>query len=621
MKRKQFHTQTNSRYMIRKNFWLLVVPVALSFTACVNDDYDLSDVDTTVTLQATSLTVPINIDEITLEAILDLSDDSRIKNINGEYAVVEDGTFSSSAINVQSFTAWSGDITPATDDLTVNYNVDTDIPEETAVDMDPDSLLLSYDITDVSTVIDLTAEDVDENIIDLTHIGLEGSTLTLTLNFAGITDVFDTYRIENLQLQLLKGLEVQCNLGTYDTETGILDVGDNFMFSEGSLVLILEIDGISDYSGMNIDDERTFLLGDSCYVKTGRLTIYVEDIDDKYYDEVHEKLYIKRLIEDTPTSIEYSIAPVITDVVVEDFSGVVKYDIEDIDINPVEMNDLPDVLSQSGTDIMLENPQIYLQLNNPLGQYGINITTGLQITSRKGSVTADYILDNELNIDTEMNKYCLSPKIPDFYYSGTVDDEEVDFSDCEYSVFSTLGDVLSGDGLPEYLDIYVLDPQIPQQYVEDFKLGVDLDSVDGVYVFYAPLQLTEDAKIVYTDTINGWNDEDVDAITITQVEVNADISTDVPLELDVKVYPIDVNGNKIYDNGEVVYGYTETTVLYGMDEPIDIYVSGTVTHLDGIIVEARVTGTDETDEALQATQTITLKNIRATVSGTYSKEL
>lgn len=241
--------------------------------------------------------------------------------------------------------------------------------------------------------------------------------------------------------------------------------------------------------------------------------------------------------------------------------------------------------------------------------------------SHTGSAHAEYTLDKELDIDEEENMFCISPKKPDTYYSGTVDGQAVNFASCEQYIFSDLGDVLSGDGLPDYLDIFVVDPQVPVQNATNFRLGEDLDRVDGVYVFYAPLQLTADAKIVYTDTIDGWNDEDVDAVVISEVNVTASISTDIPLELDIKVYPIDVAGKKITDGGEVVYGYTTATVTPGTDEPLEVKVSGTVTHLDGIILEARVTGTDESDSALEPTQSIVLKNIRATVSGSFEKEL
>jgi hypothetical protein len=51
-------------------------------------------------------------------------------------------------------------------------------------------------------------------------------------------------------------------------------------------------------------------------------------------------------------------------------------------------------------------------------------------------------------------------------------------------------------------------------------------------------------------------------------------------------------------------------------------MEGTITHLDGIQVYATlVPGEDGAEEAISPDQKITLKNVRATVSGNVTKEL
>ena len=44
--------------------------LALGLTACVDDNYDLSDIDTTTRVSINDLVVPANIDEVTLGDII-----------------------------------------------------------------------------------------------------------------------------------------------------------------------------------------------------------------------------------------------------------------------------------------------------------------------------------------------------------------------------------------------------------------------------------------------------------------------------------------------------------------------------------------------------------------------
>ena len=108
---------------------LLSTAMACSLFSCVNDDYDLSDVDTTVGMEIHDLTIPLKLDEVTLKSVLELEDDSQIKVLNGEYVVIEDGTFSSKRIELPSFTIEVPAIDPIEDELSPNLHLDDLIPE------------------------------------------------------------------------------------------------------------------------------------------------------------------------------------------------------------------------------------------------------------------------------------------------------------------------------------------------------------------------------------------------------------------------------------------------------------------------------------------------------------
>ena len=80
---------------MKKTYLLTVILFALS--SCVDENYNLSNLDTTVEVNITKLTVPLNVDSLVLDQVLDLEDNSRIKKavVNGKeiYALVEEGSF------------------------------------------------------------------------------------------------------------------------------------------------------------------------------------------------------------------------------------------------------------------------------------------------------------------------------------------------------------------------------------------------------------------------------------------------------------------------------------------------------------------------------------------------
>ena len=75
-----------------KRIQVYTIPLllALSLTACIDDAYDLSDIDSTVGVKVNDLVVPLKLDAITLQNLFDIEENSQIKEINGEYAILED---------------------------------------------------------------------------------------------------------------------------------------------------------------------------------------------------------------------------------------------------------------------------------------------------------------------------------------------------------------------------------------------------------------------------------------------------------------------------------------------------------------------------------------------------
>lgn len=122
--------------------------------------------------------------------------------------------------------------------------------------------------------------------------------------------------------------------------------------------------------------------------------------------------------------------------------------------------------------------------------------------------------------------------------------------------------------------------------------------------------------IVYTDTDDGWNDEDVDAITVEKMEITALASSDIPLGVKLTAKVLGKDGKPL--NAEL-----SSVELPGnaKDFPFTIVLGEgqTVTNIDGITFTAYVKADAQT--TLSPQQNIVLKEIRAKVSGNYTKEL
>lgn len=56
----------------------ILAGIPLLMSGCVDNDYDLSNVDTTSEIKITDLVLPVNIDAVTLNDIFDIDEESEI---------------------------------------------------------------------------------------------------------------------------------------------------------------------------------------------------------------------------------------------------------------------------------------------------------------------------------------------------------------------------------------------------------------------------------------------------------------------------------------------------------------------------------------------------------------
>lgn len=584
-----------------QHYWLagLSSVVLIAATSCVDNDYDLSDIDTTARLQVKELVVPMNIEEAILDQVLDLDDDSEVKKIELEdgsfiYAVKKDGSFNSDPIHISEFTASKPNITPIVSTLDL-------VDLRTAAEYVPGGITAYYDIKTDPTEIKSEASDIDKSIYTVKKLDVNTKIKT-TLKVEGLSaDVLKKMKIDDLKVKYPVGLIATTDNGSYDPKTGYLTFSKSLVPNYlGEISVTMTITAL-DASSPNIKFDgvaHTFKFEDDITVEQGRVNIYAD--------------------ETLPNTVTFRVTPDMEAIKVEKFTGSIVYDVGDIDIDPIDISNLPDLINQEGTSISIADPQLYLTLSNPLEEYiadgdVMNLGAGISLKSEREGASKVFALD-ESRFSTAQNNtgytYVLAPKSPQKPIEGYINPQWVKFS----SLSNVLD--LDGKGIPTKIYVDIADPRIDETNIESLKLGVDLPAVVGNYTFYAPLQLNDGSVIKYVDTIDDWSDEDLDKMTITKLNVDFVGSTEVPFELKLQVLPINKTGKPISG----VTSNTVTIPAMAKGTPVNVTIEGEIKELDGIQIEANIVNKGS-DTTLAPSMKLIIKDFKAKVSGYYEDEL
>ncbi len=565
-----------------------------TFVGCVDNDYDLANIDGTTQMQVKNLILPINLDEISMANIIDLDDSSHIQVINGEYVLIDSGTYESDEIIVSAINAKAPQINPVYSKINLLNNSSTTTKAITSTP----SLPLIFEIGEQMSKFSYQESGVSEFIVDIDMI-MANFDITIDLVVEGLKNNIKSWTMEDLKIQLPKGLTGEPNMGIYDPETGIASIGSQKVEGTSAkfIMSVTEVD--IDKAGAKYENQ-TLTLDDDIGIRSGFVTVRENDITS---------------IANIPTSANFNVFFAMEDINVDVFGGEIQYKLSGIDITDVPITGIPDVLSQNQTNISLVNPQVYICFSNPLGvNFGLYAQTGLTLTAKRpNEPDQSYSIDNEYFklacAGCQGCQFCLSPTDPgQGNYWGK-------FVNAEHVPFTSLANLLSGNGLPKTIGIKLDNPCIPKQKIGHFPLGANLGRVSGCYTIFAPLQLKQGSKIIYTSTEDGWYDEEIAKITISDINVDMLVTNDLPIDINLTGYPIDVNGNKI--NNVTVESINVKTGTD--DEPITLKIKGEIKNLDGITFTA--TATTPQDKSLRPEEHIVLKNVKVKISGVYQTEL
>lgn len=595
-----------------------VAAISLAFGAltvsCIDDNYDLSDIDTTTELKVNDLTVPINFKEIYLDKIIDLDDSDpdatiKIREVDGEkyYYFSQGGEFDADPVDVAMVHA------PAPDHIqSSTITISSADAVQTPAGMRKTAPeFREYAVTPYSTTFEYNVGSgnnpkVDESIKTITDVSISNAEplrTTLTFSSQAIASIASRVELFDLVITVPEGAEA--TYGDIHSVNGKITI-PHLTSTTGSLAISIDIKTLNFVTAEHPEGKAVvngaFDFAEQVGVESGRFLVY----PDAGYSVL-----------DLPADIDFTTDYDMSEFSIYMFSGEFDYALDFDDVDPFEIKDLPEFLAGKETNIILAKPLLTLEVNSPVARYGLECVSGLTLTAERsnGGAPVTEILDMfTVESGKTFQRHALAPSR----------DALADLANADSYIFTPfpgLSNILAGEGMPDIVRVQFKSASEPKPRVignaTNFLLGHALDKVHGKYEFSAPLALAEGSVIVYTKTVDGWSDEDVDAIAISKLRVSAKVSSTIPAAAKVYIRPIDKDGKRIpLTNAETAFA---TMPANASNHEISLELLGDIRNLDGIYIEAIVDDFDGSN--LSPDASIKVADLRAAVTGTYTKEL
>lgn len=569
----------------------LIIATLVAVTACVDNKYDLTDIDTTSRITVNNLTVPINLEKITLDDVIDLDDNENISVIGDQYAIQKGGDFTTSDFRI------NGIHVDAPYIPTTNVQVPVALPTLGGTTLAEAISIPSIKLADLGIPAqdyNLDLANVDDALISLKDIKTKQPiTVEVILEIPSSMMHDNSIAFNNLVVQMPVGLMVrdeELQSGVKYNEDGKLIINKLNVENNGKAVLQFNAYGLNLEGRGDIIDNRLNISG-NVGIEGGTIDMSVKNVN-------------------IPNPFTLDIKYKISDFDIASFSGSVNYNMDNISIDPISLSDLPDFLDNPETKIVIANPEINVDVNNPVGTFGLIGEGHLKFVS-------NFADSNQTPVESE--KFTVGAKGADLTF---VDVNNKGASTSEIGV-TNLCKILTNDnvgGLPKNIQVGIEGLRFYGDAV-DFPIGESFGNAHGDYTFTAPLGFGKGTYIVYETTEDGWAGEDLDKLYINALSLTAFCSTDIPVGVTLRVYPLDKDGNEIpvdEDSGKFTinpYGHhdVELTVKGVNGQPIR--------NLDGIRFRAVIEQNSDSDKtAIGPDLYIELERIRITVDGYYETD-
>lgn len=552
---------------------------SLAFVGCADNDYDLGDLDGTVAFGSDEgLALPASsTHDIRLNYLLDIDDSDCIDTLaNGDYIFTKEGD----------------DVDPThpeIDPISVTEQSATDIPQKIGPNQKPDG----FDLLPSGTVLTGTSGQITasinmfnfsankpEDVEELTKAFVNAD-ITLTLSFNNDLQQF-LNKFNSLSIEFPEYMTLTSpSIGTIS--------GHTISFGQVSTASTLTLTAkITELDFKTIDSNNLLAIENDKIVMKGSVNINVT-----YPNLVKGSGNITNMYINGHTQI--------STVTINKAAGRFDPSIDLDDVGDVKITDVPDFLDDPDVKIILNDPQITLNVSSDLDIDGL--IDGTLTSYFKNGTTATVTVPNiriPRSAETKI-MICRQPKST---------------TPAGYNKVYAVDDLKNLiKSIPERI-AFKANAHADNTQSGTFELGHQY-TITTAYRFDALLALDKGSTIVYNDTINEWA-EDLEDITLSEkakVEVTFDVKNDVPAEIKLTATPIDKNFN---DLSHLITVSDATINAKGTTKDVTITIEqkdkNALKSLDGILLKATVTSAEATP-LNASTQIIKLDNIRVLLKG------
>lgn len=565
-------------YMVTKRCFRLglVALTACSLVSCMDDKYDLDNVDLTVGTSG-DLTLPqSSTGDILLSSFLDITDDGVIQLVDGEYFLVKNGDADVPRVDVNPISISR----PVLSDMDVHVNIDPESLSPSRMHAAAAMPNRAGDFPVIHATYTYTIDPAEDDAYYMLPGNLYGTAPQEVISMDEVTFVDDTrlnvrmkayfdegYKfvncayLDNIALNIPLGLYVKrASLSYWTIENGVkkqVTVSDCEIDNENGLVkltgrnckillgreyeMVANLDfekAVVGLGACSFADHRVSLQGK--FAVGGTFRIESDDFDNDQLTDEQKNTVISTGSYDAvcPRNLDVKgTSSFDKDIRLASFSGRMQSVVNKI--SPIKLNDLPDFLDDPEVELDLANPVFYVEVDNPMPAeirtrltLASNYTDGTPSVERKsGEIVLPAGMKCLVRVAENFDNLAMPGK-----YQGLrlVDVPIADLG----ALLKKLPDVINVDIDDILMDVNAM--SVPQAGTDNYKVLID-------YMVYTPLELGENTKLIYQGVEEGLADdlEDVNTLNTKAIEITAVAETNFPLDLTLSVDAQTENGESL----------------------------------------------------------------------------
>lgn len=620
---------------MKKNFFFGIGCLALAsclLSACVDDKYDVNDMDMTIGSTSDLALPSLSTDSILLKNIMDLGEDDIIKVKDGEFRLVTSGQANMTETEVNEITISKPDIEAVHTNVQLNtngnparYRAVAGVPDET----------FAYTITEQNKAffeVNETSNVISEDLVDVDAVAFkEGIVLksTLNLTFSNGGDFIKKIHLQNLSLSTPKDLSFEKAELTYtqngQSKTNQVSISDGLVSISGEndvvvdagkpVYLALTLD-MAEVNGNGISFVNKKIEINSLFKFNGTFAIKSEEFENLSAAQL-QQIQDNGIASVIPQEVAFDIVSAFSDnISVVRVDAIAQKAVSEPE--PIVLDNMPNFLKDESVKIVLNNPPFIIEWNNPFPAGSVvnpdaaAVKNNLTIESVKGDEVIARKLATLSGIPSGKSILVLADapataEVPARYASYNRINVVVENLN---ELLMTIPDKICINFAPVTIALKDL---VPGQYNTQVDYCVD-----------TPLEFLDGSKLIYEDVEDVEDDmDDASDFDAKAIEIQANVVTNLPMDLTLSVDALDRSGRSlkggVIDVNDVVVGAHKGDISETTTQAVVINITPREGHsirellqnMAKFVYRAEFEG----EGKLYENASIKLTNVKATIKG------